>query len=162
MYVVGQHEYVFHLTHYGDVELAREADGVGVPFADKSNLDRGNRGKHGDRRDRGNTWFIPYQTIKRRATDRPHPATFPVELAERCLRIHGVDRIQRVLDPFMGIGSTARACVRLGLPCLGFELDPYYHQESLRLVKEEEERLHATHHCHATDRADGLLCGAGV
>jgi site-specific DNA-methyltransferase (adenine-specific) len=43
-----------------------------------------------------------------------------------CIRDHGVERIRLVLDPFMGIGATAVACVRLGLPFIGFEIDPEY------------------------------------
>ncbi len=39
---------------------------------------------------RGNTWFIPYETIQRRDRDRPHPATFPSRLPEQCLRLHGL------------------------------------------------------------------------
>ncbi len=39
-----------------------------------------------------------------------------------------------VLDPFMGLGSTAVACARLGVPCVGFEIDPEYRREALRRV----------------------------
>jgi site-specific DNA-methyltransferase (adenine-specific) len=31
-----------------------------------------------------------------------------------------------VLDPFVGLGSTAIAAKRLGVPCVGFDLDQYY------------------------------------
>jgi site-specific DNA-methyltransferase (adenine-specific) len=30
------------------------------------------------------------------------------------------------MDPFMGIGTTAVACVRLGVKYIGFEVDPSY------------------------------------
>jgi site-specific DNA-methyltransferase (adenine-specific) len=123
-FVNDSHEFIFHLTHRGDVELDRLA--VGVPFADKGNLRRGTRGAHGDVRCRGNTWFIPYKTIQQRATDRPHPATFPVALPERCIRLHGLPRVRTVLDPFAGIGSTLRACERLGVDGIGFEMDLEY------------------------------------
>ena len=43
-----------------------------------------------DRRCRGNTWFIPYDTIRDRELDRgAHPATFPVALPEMCIRFAG-------------------------------------------------------------------------
>jgi site-specific DNA-methyltransferase (adenine-specific) len=58
---------------------------------------------------RGNTWFIPYETIQRRERDRPHPATFPSQLPEQCLRLHGLSRIEVAMDPFTGLGSTAVA-----------------------------------------------------
>jgi len=118
------HEYIFHLTKTGNVPLDRLA--VGVPYTDKSNLKRGTRGKHGDVRCRGNNWFIPYPTIKERKTDRPHPASFPARLPEMCIRLHGVERTKLVLDPFMGIGSTALACQKLGVPCIGFDIDKDY------------------------------------
>ncbi|HMA04343.1 MAG TPA: site-specific DNA-methyltransferase [Methanomicrobiales archaeon] len=114
------HEFIFHFTKEGEVELDKLA--IGVPYQDKSNVTRW-KGNQGDLRDRGNTWFIPYETIR---TARPHPSTFPVGLPEMCIRDHGVERTRLVLDPFMGIGSTAVACVRLGVPYLGFEIDPEY------------------------------------
>ena len=113
-------EVVFHFTHRGDVPLDRLA--IGVPYKDKTNVRRWHSGG-GDRRDRGNVWFVPYPTIHRA---RAHPSPFPSLLPELCLRVHGVDRIRRVLDPFLGSGATAVAAARLGLPCVGFEIDPYY------------------------------------
>lgn len=121
------HEYVFHLTHHGDVPLDRLA--VGVPYRDKSNVGRW-KGAGGDVRCRGNTWFLPYPTIARRERDRPHPASFPPALPERCIRLHGRERARLVLDPFMGLGSTAVACAALGMACVGWELDPEYHAEA--------------------------------
>src|SRR5205823_2184596 len=75
---------------------------------------------------RGNTWFIPYETIQQRDRDRPHPATFPSRLPEQCLRLHGLSRIEVVMDPFTGLGSTAVACARLGVGFLGADLDEAY------------------------------------
>jgi site-specific DNA-methyltransferase (adenine-specific) len=132
------HEYVFHLTKSrldgSYVPLDRLA--VGCAFADKSNWGRGTRGKNGDIRCRGNVWYIPYRTIKSRDKDRPHPATFPVELAERCIRLHGLDRVGTVMDPFMGIGTTALASVKLGKPVIGFEISEAYWMEAERRLKE--------------------------
>jgi len=39
-----------------------------------------------------------------------------------------------VLDPFMGLGHTAIACARLGISCVGFEIDPDYFDASCRQV----------------------------
>jgi site-specific DNA-methyltransferase (adenine-specific) len=104
-----------------------------VPYADLSNLKRGSRGKNGNRRDRGNTWFIPYKTIQTRAGDRPHPATFPVELPMKCIQLHGLERTRLVLDPFMGLGSTMNAALRLNRAFVGFEIDPDYFKEAAKL-----------------------------
>lgn len=123
-YVNDQHEYIFHLTHDGNVPLDRLA--IGVPYQDASNATRWKNGGDGIHC-RGNTWFIPYKTIKYRDRDRPHPATFPPALPERCMRLHGgVTRIRRVMDPFMGLGHTALAAAGLGIDCIGFDLDEHY------------------------------------
>ena len=79
------------------------------------------RSAGGNRRCRGNAWFLPYDTINSRDKDRPHPATFPVRLPEYCLRLHGLDRVTRVLDPFTGLGATAVACASLGLDFVGID-----------------------------------------
>lgn len=126
------HEYVFHLTKRGDVELDRLA--VGVPYQDKSNVGRWKSAGRGVRC-RGNTWFIPYRTILRRERDRPHPATFPVKLPLMCVKLHGVERARLALDPFMGLGHTALACVELGVDFVGFELDPDYFDHACRAVE---------------------------
>ncbi|MFN3649884.1 MAG: DNA-methyltransferase [Armatimonadota bacterium] len=125
------HEYVFHLTHRGDVPLDRLA--IGVPYRDKSNVTRW-KGAARDVRCRGNTWYLPYPTILSRLRDRPHPASFPPALPDRCVRLHGAGRVKLALDPFMGLGSTAVACAQLGVACAGFEIDPEYRAEALRRV----------------------------
>ncbi len=125
------HEYIFHLTRRGDVPLDRLA--VGVPYQDPTNVARW--GSARDVRGRGNTWFIPYETIRSRDDQRPHPATFPVKLAEMCIRLHGLERARLVLDPFLGLGSSALAAHRLGLDFAGFEIDPDYFAEAVRRLK---------------------------
>ena len=126
------HEFVFHFTPKGETRLRRQA--IGVRYQDKSNVARW-RAAADDLRCRGNTWFIPYQTIQNREKDRPHPATFPPRLPEMCLRLHGVDRIQLVADPFLGLGSTAVACAQLGLNFVGIEMDEGYLTEAIARVK---------------------------
>jgi site-specific DNA-methyltransferase (adenine-specific) len=127
------HEYIFHFTKNGNVKLDKLA--IGVPYQDKSNIKRFNR--KGDLRDRGNTWFIPYETIQSKEKERPHPATFPPKLPEMCIKLHGVKRTNLVLDPFMGIGSTAIACIRLGVNYIGFEIDEYYCKVAEERIKKE-------------------------
>jgi site-specific DNA-methyltransferase (adenine-specific) len=126
------HEYVFHLTRSGDVELDRLA--IGVEYQDKSNVARW-AGAGGDRRCRGNTWFVPYETIQNREKDRPHPATFPPRLPEYCLKLHGLRPDLTVADPFLGLGSTLVACARLGVHGLGIELDEHYLKEAVARVR---------------------------
>src|SRR4029077_17746816 len=103
---------------------------LGVPYQDQSNVGRWQAAANGGRC-RGNTWFIPDRTIPRRARDRPPPATFPSKLPEQCLRLHGLSRIQLVMDPFTGLGSTAVACARLGVSVVGAEIDEAYMTEAI-------------------------------
>jgi site-specific DNA-methyltransferase (adenine-specific) len=122
------HEFIFHFTPKGSTALDRLA--LGVAYQDQSNITRW-RGAAEGIRCRGNTWFIPYETIQRRDRDRPHPATFPSRLPEQCLRLHGVSRIRVAMDPFTGLGSTAIACARLGIDFIGAEIDEAYLTEAV-------------------------------
>jgi len=126
------HEFIFHFTPLGETGLERLA--LGVPYQDQSNIARW-RGASGGVRCRGNTWFIPYETIQRRDRDRPHPATFPSRLPEQCVRLHGLKRIQVVMDPFTGLGSTAVACARLGVNFIGADVDETYLREAVARVR---------------------------
>jgi site-specific DNA-methyltransferase (adenine-specific) len=127
------HEYIFHFTKTGRVEIDRLA--IGVPYQDKSNIARWSHTRGGDLRCRGNTWFIPYETIQSRAKERPHPATFPVQVAEWCIKLHGISRVQTMLDPFLGIGNSAIAAQRCGVKkFIGFEIDEGYLAEAKRRI----------------------------
>jgi len=130
-----QFEYIFHFTKNGDVELDKLA--IGVPYQDKSNIERWKSVK-ADLRDRGNVWFIPYETIQEA---RPHPSVFPVKLPVMCIKDHGLNKVDLVLDPFMGIGTTAVASIRLGVDFIGFEIDPTYVKIANERISEELKRL---------------------
>jgi site-specific DNA-methyltransferase (adenine-specific) len=125
------HEYVFQFTKCGDVELDKLA--VGVPYQDKSNIGRWKSAVQ-DVRDRGDTWFIPYETIRSRERQRPHPSAFPSKLPMMCILLHGLERTKLVLDPFMGIGNTAVACLELGVDYVGFEIDESYAQTAQQRI----------------------------
>jgi site-specific DNA-methyltransferase (adenine-specific) len=126
-------EYVFHFTRDGKIEIDRLA--LGVPYQDKSNIARWSHTGGSDRRCRGNTWFVPYETIQRREKERPHPATFPVALAENCIKLHGASRVRTMLDPFLGIGNSAVAAQRCGVKqFIGFEIDETYLAEAKRRI----------------------------
>jgi site-specific DNA-methyltransferase (adenine-specific) len=135
------HEFVFHFTPEGETQLDRLA--LGVAYQDQSNISRWRNAAQGVRC-RGNTWFIPYETIQRRERDRPHPATFPSQLPEQCLRLHGLSRIQVAMDPFTGLGSTAVACARLGINFIGSDIDEVYLTEAAARMKETAEMRRRT------------------
>jgi site-specific DNA-methyltransferase (adenine-specific) len=126
------HEFVFQFTPGGRTPLDRRA--VGVAYQDESNIARWAAGR-ANRRCRGNTWFIPYETIQSRDKDRPHPATFPPRLATYCLKLHGLGRLRLVMDPFLGLGSAAVACAELGLNFVGIEIDEHYLAEAIERTR---------------------------
>jgi len=128
------HEYIFHFTIDGKIDIDRLA--LGVPYQDKSNIARWSHTSGRDTRCRGNTWFIPYQTIQNRAKERPHPATFPVALAQNCIKLHGASGVRTMLDPFLGIGNSAVAAKKCGVRrFIGFEIDKAYLAETRRRLE---------------------------
>ena len=142
------HEYIFHLTPAGRTPIDRLA--LGVPYADKSNIARWRHTRGRDRRCRGNTWFIPYKTISRRDKHRPHPATFPVELAENCIRLHGMKKKShhaRSISRHRKFRNR-RATLRRE-KFIGFEID-----EELSRRSETADRVAQTSPCCAVSRGD--------
>lgn len=119
------HEHIFHLTPHGNTPLKRRA--IGVKYKHKSNITRWQHANGDDLRCRGNTWFIPYRTITNRDKERPHPATFPPELPERCIKLHGERDDLVVMDCFLGIGNTWVAAVNCNVgKFIGFDIDKEY------------------------------------
>ena len=65
----------------------------------------------------GDVWQIPQES------QNPHPAPFPVELAQRCVESTNA---QIVLDPFLGSGTTAIAAESCGRKWIGLEISKDY------------------------------------
>lgn len=134
-YLSGFSEYVFHLTKDGDVPLDKLS--IGRPYKHKSNIGRwDNDGE--DVRERGNVWFVPYDTIHQ---GRGHPCVFPAKLPAMCIQLHGVQRTRLVMDPFLGTGSTAVAALQTGVDFVGFEIDPRYAALASQAVSEARKDL---------------------
>jgi site-specific DNA-methyltransferase (adenine-specific) len=53
-----------------------------------------------------------------------------------CIRLHGIKEKMMVMDPFLGIGSTAIASTRLGVSFVGFEIDRGYIDEAISRLKD--------------------------
>lgn len=70
-----------------------------------------------------------------------HPAPFPVELPERCIKLFTFVG-DTVLDPFLGSGSTLIACFLTMRKGIGIEIDKNYCEISKqRLIKEGKNKL---------------------
>jgi site-specific DNA-methyltransferase (adenine-specific) len=87
------------------------------------------------------TWFLSFWTdIKGASTRTGHPAPFPIELAERLIRMFSFAG-DTVLDPFVGSGSTSLAALRTGRNSIGVEIDPnYFRMAHTRLRTEAEQK----------------------
>jgi adenine-specific DNA-methyltransferase len=73
----------------------------------------------------GDVWIIP--NVKHNHVEKTiHPCQFPVELVER-LVLALTNEADLVVDPFMGVGSTAIASLLRGRRAAGAEIDSTYH-----------------------------------
>lgn len=115
-------EYIFHFSKTGKTQLDKLA--IGVPYQHKSNVTRWKDKR--DLRDRGNVWFIRYENKQGGFEPILHPSIFPEKLPYLCIKLHGIIHEMLVYDPFMGIGTTAAACLRLGVDFIGTEIDKNY------------------------------------
>lgn len=134
-YLNNCHEYIFHFTPNGEVDLDKLA--IGVEYADKSNIGRWKQAQQ-DKRDRGNMWFIPYETVREK---KAHPAAFPLKLPKMCIELHGYNSETLVLDPFMGSGTTALAALKLECRYIGFEIDEDYIEKAQKRLNNIQTNL---------------------
>jgi site-specific DNA-methyltransferase (adenine-specific) len=71
-------------------------------------------------------WFQSFWSdLKGESTRKGHPAPYPVELAERLIRMFSFAG-DVVLDPFAGTGSTSLAAIDAGRNSIGNEIEPSY------------------------------------
>lgn len=81
-------------------------------------------------------WFQQIWSGLTGASTRHHPAPYPVELAERLIRMFSFVG-DTVLDPFLGTGTTTVAAAAMGRNSIGFEIDPHYFEQAhTRIVNE--------------------------
>jgi DNA modification methylase len=74
----------------------------------------------------GSVWSIP-NLVGRKRESVGHPTQKPIKLIDRIVRMTtNPDDI--ILDPFMGSGTTAVACVKNNRNFIGFETEPEYVQ----------------------------------
>ncbi len=77
-------------------------------------------------------WMRPVWSDIRGASLRDgHPAPFPVQLAERLIRMFSFAG-DTVLDPFAGSGSTALSAIACGRSSISMEIEPLYVKSSPR------------------------------
>jgi modification methylase len=85
-------------------------------------------------------WFQQIWTGITGASTKNHPAPYPLELAERLVRMFSFVG-DTVLDPFLGTGTTAIAAAKYGRNSIGVEVDPHYLVLAERRIQEETRGL---------------------
>ncbi|MFI5380197.1 MAG: DNA-methyltransferase [Tepidisphaerales bacterium] len=72
-------------------------------------------------------WFQQIWSGVTGASTKNHPAPYPVELAERLIRMFSFVG-DTVLDPFMGTATTNVVAAKWGRNSIGVEVDPHYYK----------------------------------
>ncbi len=85
-------------------------------------------------------WFQQIWSGLTGASTRHHPAPYPVDLAERLIRMFSFVG-DTVLDPFMGTGTTAVAAAKSGRNSIGFEIDDHYFEMARKRLEMESSSL---------------------
>jgi modification methylase len=89
------------------------------------------------------TWFQQIWTGVTGASTKDHPAPYPLQLAERLIRMFSFVG-DTVLDPFMGTGTTNVAAAKWGRNSVGIETDPDYFEMAARRIDSETPKLLVT------------------
>jgi DNA modification methylase len=111
------------------VLMERKPGGYRTPSADERLLSVVSAENH-------RTWFQQIWTGVTGASTKAHPAPYPLELAERLVRMFSFVG-DTVLDPFMGTGTTTLACAHWGRNSIGVEVsDQYFEMAAKRLDRE--------------------------
>jgi DNA modification methylase len=94
-------------------------------------------------------WFQQIWAGVTGASTKNHPAPYPVELAERLVRMFSFVG-DTVLDPFLGTGTTTVAAAKWGRNSVGFEVDSHYFKLAQKRIAEETTSLFSTADISAT------------
>jgi len=88
-------------------------------------------------------WFQQIWSGVTGASTKEHPAPYPLELAERLVRMFSFVG-DTVLDPFLGTGTTTVAAAKWGRNSVGFEIDRHYYNLAQKRISEETSSLFST------------------
>ena len=81
-------------------------------------------------------WFSDIQIVKNVSKEKTgHPCPVPVALMERIILLT-TNEGDTVMDPFMGSGTTAMACINTNRNYIGFEIDKQYYDIAINRINE--------------------------
>lgn len=110
----------------------RQKDGTTIPRGQRWSDEMGIK-EHGIRH---NVWDFPSEKNNKTG----HPAVFPLSLAESHIRTWS-NKGDTVLDPFLGSGTTAVACIEIGRKCIGIEISKEYCDLAIERIEEESAQI---------------------
>lgn len=87
------------------------------------------------------SWFI-HRPPRRKEDEVLHPAKFPETLVGEFIRFFTKEG-EWVIDPFLGTGSTAVACLEVNRNCIGVELLKKYYDVSKRRIARVPAKLYS-------------------
>jgi len=123
-------EHIFHFTKEGNTEI--DLEWSGVPYnTDYNNAVRNEKRSGKNWRSTTTCWYFTYkskatkQINKELTSDKLHPAIYPNNLVEKCIKVSGL-KSGLVLDPFMGTGTTGLVAKEYNLDFQGIEIDQDY------------------------------------
>jgi len=105
-------------------------------------------------------WFQQFWNISGAST-KEHPAPFPLELAQRIVRMFSFVG-DTVVDPFAGTGTTMLAAMKSERNSIGIEIEPKYARMAARRLMAEKDDLFSTRRLECVkayaDEDSGKLC----
>ena len=85
-------------------------------------------------------WFQQIWTGVTGASTKNHPAPYPLELAERIVRMFSFVG-DTILDPFLGTGTTSVASAKWGRNSIGIEIDSHYLEYALTRIEKDTRKF---------------------
>ena len=79
------------------------------------------------------------KNVSKQANGEIHPCQMPVNVMRRVIGILPEDFV--IVDPFMGSGTTAVACIKEKRHFIGFELNKDYYDKAQKRIKAEQSQL---------------------
>lgn len=135
----GRHETILWFTKSSEYKFNLDAVRVPSKYPNKKHFKGPNRGElsgHPLGKNPGDVWDIP--NVKANHVEKEdHPCQFPVGLVER-LVLALTDTGDSVLDPYIGVGSSAIAALKNDRHAFGCDTSRQY----IKTAKERIERLH--------------------
>ena len=141
----GRYEVILWFTKGNDYVFNLDAVRVPQKYRSKKHFKGPKKGEYSSNplgKNPSDVWIIP--NVKANHVEKTaHPSQFPVELIERLVLTLTNER-DSVLDPFMGVGTTAIAALMHGRKAFGAEVVPEYIEiakERIRLGMEGKLRI---------------------